>query len=209
MSTTPDQRSDTRSADQVLADLRAGNRRFVEGRGTAFRSDCRGASAELSIQRPAAAILGCSDSRVVPELLFDQAAGELFVIRVAGNSAGPEEVASIRFAVESLGAMLIVVLGHTQCGAVTAAVDHARGDTAVDAGLAPIVDPIIPVASDMVRAGPNATVDTLVENVVRGHVQATVENLAAVSIGSGQPTPVRGAVYSLVTREVEFLPPVM
>ena len=109
--------------EEALERLREGNARFVAGRPDALNRDLGRVSSLSGGQEPFAAILGCADSRVPPELLFDQGFGDLFVVRVAGNVATPEEIASLEYAVGVLGASLILVLGHTSCGAVTAALD--------------------------------------------------------------------------------------
>jgi carbonic anhydrase len=95
------------------------------------------ATGEIPEHRPIAAVLGCSDARVDPSLLFGQPAGRLFVVRLAGNTASPTAVASLTYAVESLGVPLVIVLGHTSCGAVTAAFSHSDAEA-----LAPILAPI-------------------------------------------------------------------
>jgi carbonic anhydrase len=114
------------SASEALRRLQEGNRRFVSGVGgrragvTITQAD-RAKLAEG--QEPFAAVIGCSDSRVPPEIIFDQGLGDLFVIRVAGNIAGPSQIGSVEFAVSNLGVQLVVVLGHSSCGAVIAALE--------------------------------------------------------------------------------------
>lgn len=110
-----------KTSDDALKALLAGNTRFVSGKSSGCFSDQqyrRKALAEE--QKPFAVILGCSDSRVPPEILFDQGIGELFIIRVAGNVLGPSEIDSITYAVQVLESPLIVVLGHENCGAINA-----------------------------------------------------------------------------------------
>lgn len=108
-----------------LQRLREGNRRFVAGNAKRFAADEADQRRELAEgQTPDAVILTCSDSRVPPTLVFDQGLGDLFVVRVAGNVVTPEQLGSIEFAVENLGSRLIIVLGHTRCGAVTATLDE-------------------------------------------------------------------------------------
>jgi carbonic anhydrase len=108
--------------------LRAGNRRFVAGTfgGEAFRSMDRRRALTLG-QEPFAIILGCFDSRVPAEIIFDQGLGDLFVIRVAGNIVASSQIGSAEFAAERFGTRLIVVLGHSSCGAVVATLDQLRG----------------------------------------------------------------------------------
>jgi carbonic anhydrase len=109
------------SPSEALGRLREGNARLVEGRTTGLNRGLDRIAAVAASQAPFAAILGCADSRVPPELVFDQGYGDLFVVRVAGNVATPEEMASLEFGVAALGAAFILVLGHTECGAVKAA----------------------------------------------------------------------------------------
>ena len=118
--------SQGRSADEVLKDLQAGNQRFVAGRTLNPRQSPADFSKLAAGQAPEAVIIGCADSRVPPEILFDQGVGDLFVIRVAGNivnGAGPIIKGSIAYAVVVLGASLVMVLGHSECGAVKAALE--------------------------------------------------------------------------------------
>ncbi|HKW45967.1 MAG TPA: carbonic anhydrase [Gemmatimonadaceae bacterium] len=108
--------------DEALAELRAGNERYVSNRMTSIHQDLAALRQQtVSEQHPFAAVLGCADSRVAVELLFDQSIGRLFVVRVAGNVAAPEVIASLEYAVADLGVGAVVVLGHANCGAVKAA----------------------------------------------------------------------------------------
>lgn len=146
------------------------------------------------IHQPRAAILACSDARVPPSVVFDQPAGNLFVIRIAGNTAGPAAQASLDFAVAELGVDLIVVLGHTACGAVTAAASGTCGGH-----LAPIVAPICKIA----RLHPDASVDELATL----NVANTMADLAAhdgpiaQALADGR-VEIRGAVHDLVTGQL-------
>src|SRR5580765_1485179 len=112
------------SAAEALARLEAGNRRFVEGRSVATLSVHERRAALVAGQEPFAIVLGCSDSRVPAELVFDQGFGDLFVIRVAGNIVAPSQVGSVEFAAERFATRLVVVMGHSQCGVVTATVEE-------------------------------------------------------------------------------------
>lgn len=143
---------------------------------------------------PTAAIITCSDARVPPSVIFDQPAGSLFVARVAGNTAGPATLASMDYAVAELGIDLIIVLGHTGCGAVTAA---CAGQC--DGYLAPLTAQICELANN----GENLTID----EVAAANVRATVEVLAASSTPTGQAirsgrVTVQGAIYDLATDEL-------
>src|SRR5262249_21783604 len=117
----------SRKPDDVLKSLLEGNKRFVEGKLAHPGRSPKDFQALAEGQKPFAIIVGCADSRVPPEVVFDQGVGDLFVVRVAGNivsGAGPTVKGSIEFAVGELGARLIMVLGHSQCGAVKAAIEH-------------------------------------------------------------------------------------
>ena len=144
---------------------------------------------------PRAAILACSDARVPPSVVFDQPAGSLFVVRIAGNTAGPAALASLDFAVSELGIDLIVVLGHTSCGAVTAAASGKCGGH-----LASIVSPICDIARDH----PDVSIDELAALNVAG----TMADLAAHDGPVGRATAerraeIRGAVHNLVAGRLE------
>src|SRR4029077_3588421 len=116
------------TALDALARLRDGNRRLVANQTTApALSDHARRAALVAGQKPFAIVLGCSDSRVPAELVFDQGFGDLFVIRVAGNIVAPSQVGSVEFAASVFGTQLVVVMGHTQCGAITATLDELQG----------------------------------------------------------------------------------
>src|SRR3954467_5363025 len=116
------------AGSEALERLREGNRRFVSRQSTADNRSIAAPSADLvTAQEPFAIILGCSDSRVPAELVFDQGFGDLFVIRVAGNIVAPSQVGSVEFAASKFSTRLVVGLGHSQCGAVTAALDELQG----------------------------------------------------------------------------------
>lgn len=116
------------SAEQALEILKAGNERFIKGTPKHPHEGKRWREKLAAGQHPIATVLGCSDSRVTPELIFDEGLGDLFVIRVAGNIVDEDVTASIEYAVEHLDTHLIVVLGHENCGAVTAALKHVDDD---------------------------------------------------------------------------------
>ena len=114
-------------ATEALALLQQGNRRFVANRSSAAPLDSARRTELVSGQEPFAIILGCSDSRVPAELVFDQGFGDLFVIRIAGNIVAPSQIGSVEFAAARFGTRLVVVLGHSQCGAVLATLDDLLG----------------------------------------------------------------------------------
>jgi carbonic anhydrase len=161
-------------------------------------ADDRTSPAPLA-HEPTAAILACSDARVPPSVVFDQPAGTLFVVRLAGNTASPAARASLDYAVAELGVDLLVVLGHTGCGAVHAALSGTCGGD-----LAPIVEPICKLAKSM----PTASVD----EIVRHNVVSTISDLSAHSGPVGVAAragrlEIRGAVHDLVSSSLETLPP--
>jgi carbonic anhydrase len=157
-------------ANQALSRLREGNRRFVESRqGPPPRPG--------TSQQPFAIVLGCSDARVPAELVFGQGFGDLFVIRVAGNIVAPSQVGSVEFAAELFGIRLAVVLGHTQCGAVTATIQALRQPVGTQSpSLRAIVDRIRPAVEPLAVTGGKEDAD-LIAAAVRANVRASVEQL--------------------------------
>src|SRR5437867_9158469 len=118
------------AAEEALERLRQGNRRFISGTRLSADGTNEFRRAEIAAnQEPFAVVLGCSDSRVPAEFVFDQGLGDLFVIRVAGNIVAPSQIGSVEFAVERFGTPLVVVLGHSQCGAIVAALEELRRPT--------------------------------------------------------------------------------
>jgi len=111
------------SAPEALARLRAGNQRYVQNVRSVDSMLSHSRRGEIQLQSPFAIILGCSDSRAPAEIVFDQGLGDLFVIRVAGNIVAPSQIGSVEFAAERFGTRLVVVMGHTQCGAIEAAIE--------------------------------------------------------------------------------------
>lgn len=162
------------SAAQIWADLMAGNRRFVDGKANPRDLVKRRGSLAKS-QHPKVVVLACSDSRVSPELLFDMNLGDLFVVRSAGNIADEIGVGSIEYAVEHLGSSVLVVLGHTHCGAVTAA---CSGETMPSSNLQAIVDKIAPAVS---QASKSAKGDPLVEAAIKNNVHQSAKDVLAGS----------------------------
>jgi carbonic anhydrase len=162
------------SAEATWAGLMEGNRRFVAGKPRA--RDLVGLRGSLATsQHPNVVVLTCSDSRVAPEVLFDQSLGDLFVVRSAGNIADAIGVGSIEYAVEHLGSSVLVILGHTKCGAVTAACSKEKMPTP---NLQAIVDRINPAVS---RAGESAKGDALIEAAIRENVQQSAKDVLAGS----------------------------
>jgi carbonic anhydrase len=190
------------TADQALARLIEGNERFKRGEAR-FPTVQKEVLADLAKgQQPYATILGCSDSRVPPELVFDQDLGDIFVIRTAGQVVGDLELGSIEYAVEHLGTPLIVVLGHERCGAVTAAVKGGDAEGHIPA----IVKAIEPAVAES-KAEPGDAVD----NAVRANVRDVVRKLRATDpilshFAHDGKLKVVGGRYDLDTGKVEMLP---
>ncbi|MGH7469329.1 MAG: carbonic anhydrase [Longimicrobiales bacterium] len=167
------------SATEALALLREGNQRFVanESRTVTVSNQTRRA-ALLAQQEPFAIVLGCSDSRVPAELVFDQGFGDLFVIRVAGNIVAPSQVGSVEFAAARFGTRLVVVLGHSQCGAVAAALEELLGKpTAHSGNLRSIVERIRPSLETLLASRNIANLDGWMNDAVRANVRASTHHL--------------------------------
>jgi carbonic anhydrase len=196
---------------EALQRLRDGNRRFVEGmrRGVIHVDDVE-RSTMLDSQSPIAVVLGCSDSRVPVELVFNQGFGDLFVIRVAGNIVAPSQIGSIEFAAEKFGTKLVVVMGHTRCGAVEATLDQLQRSTeGRSRNLQSIVDRIRPAISGLMNTELAKDKDLLMQVAVRTNVSMSANFLRHGStiveqmIQDGQLLVV-GAEYSLETGVVDF-----
>jgi carbonic anhydrase len=194
------------TADEALARLKAGNLRFVRG-AARFPTVQKDVLAELARgQQPYATILGCSDSRVPPELVFDAGFGELFVIRVAGNVLGPSILGTLQYSALHLKTPLFVVMGHEGCGAVKAAV-ASRFDGLAQAGRIEILlEQIIPALDGL---DPQAPPAELLSAAVEANVRRTIRELLATPearsrTGEGVFRLV-GAVYELDTGRVRFL----
>jgi carbonic anhydrase len=188
------------SADTVWSDLMAGNQRFVAGKPRSY--DLVPLRRKLaSGQSPNVIILSCSDSRVSPEVIFDQSLGDIFVVRTAGNIADPVALGSIEYAVDHIHSPLLVVLGHTKCGAVTAA---CSGDKMPSPNLDAIVSKISPAVS---QAKSYAKPDDLIEAAIKENVHQSAKDVQANSeivrdaVKSGKLKVVE-AEYQLDTGEV-------
>jgi carbonic anhydrase len=200
------------SAAEALARLREGNRRFV----ASIRDPTASIDAELRArlaagQEPFAIVLGCSDSRVPAELVFDLGFGDLFVIRVAGNIVAPSQVGSVEFAAERFGTPLVVVLGHSQCGAVQATLERmSQPASAAGPNLRSIVERIRPAVEPLVRrAAATGESANVLGAAVRANIRAAAEHLRTGSeilerlVAAGKLRVV-GAEYSLESGVVDF-----
>jgi carbonic anhydrase len=199
------------AADQALRRLREGNVRFASDvRGSeAFLNRTR--RAELAAgQRPFAIILGCSDSRVPAEIVFDQGLGDLFVIRVAGNIVAPSQIGSVEFAAARYDTRLVLVLGHSQCGAVVATLEELQRPTANQSrNLRAIVDRVRPSVEGLLATDLRHDTDALVTQAIRANIRTSVDHLRHGSevleqLIQDDGLRVVGAEYSLETGVVEF-----
>lgn len=167
------------AAVEALERLRAGNRRFAAGLRNGEGPSSPERRAELaSGQEPFAIVLGCSDSRVPAEIVFDQGLGDLFVIRVAGNIVAPSQVGSVEFAAERFGTRLVVVLGHSRCGAVSATLEELRrANGAHSRNLRSIVDRIRPSIEGLLASELAQDPAALEREAVRANVRAAANQL--------------------------------
>ena len=193
---------------EALDRLRQGNRRFVE---RLLKLPDRLPSELSAGQSPFAVILGCSDSRVPAELVFDQGLGDLFVIRVAGNIVAPTQIGSVEFAATQFGTPLVVVLGHGSCGAGTATLDEMTAPTEGGSrNLRSIVGRIEPALKPLMERGAWDDHDKLMGAAVRANVRASVQQLKAGSqvlegLINDRKIMIVGAEYNMESGEVTFL----
>src|SRR3954463_10487362 len=199
------------TATEALARLEEGNRRFIANQTTSDQLDHARRAALAARQEPFAIILGCSDSRVPAELVFDQGFGDLFVIRVAGNIVAPSQIGSVEFAASRFGTRLVVVLGHSGCGAITATLEEITGHTTSQSrNLRSIVDRVRPSVEKILTRREDNDEEALIREAVRANVRASVhqlkrgsELLEELTVNDG--LLVVGAEYSLETGVVTFL----
>jgi carbonic anhydrase len=197
---------------EALERLRAGNQRFV----SAIRGDGAAKSPVRRFepardQAPLAIVLGCSDARVPAEIIFDQDLGDLFVIRVAGNVVAPSQIGSIEFAAERFGTRLVLVLGHSMCGAVQATIEELERRTQDQSpNLRSILDRIRPSVEALLETPLRSDADALMRHAVRANIQTSVDQLRQGSrileeLIRKDQLLVMGAEYSLETGVVDFL----
>jgi carbonic anhydrase len=202
------------SAEEALQRLREGNERFLrDARSLDIHLGQAARTALLAGQRPHSIILSCSDSRVPAEIVFDQGLGDLFVIRVAGNVVAPSLVGSVEFAAATFGTRLAVVMGHSRCGAIQAALDdvlHERSGPLSD-NIRDIVERCrSPVQTVVSAAGLECSRDVLLREAVRANVRNSCDHLRHGScvlerLCAEDGMRIVGAEYSLETGEVTFL----
>jgi carbonic anhydrase len=198
-------------AREALQRLREGNRRFVDDTRSSESLISPRRRAELTAgQEPFAAILGCSDSRVPVEIIFDQGLGDLFVIRVAGNIVAPSQIGSVEFVAERFKTRLVVVLGHSSCGVIQATLEQLTGPTERRSrNVHSIVNRVRPAIEGLLETGLRHDYDALVHHAVRANVRASTNQLRHGSQVIEQMIQtegmlVVGAEYSLETGLVEF-----
>jgi carbonic anhydrase len=198
------------SADAALARLKEGNLRFRSGDRQHVEIDALVGSPVVAEQTPFAIILGCSDSRVPAEIVFGQGVGDLFVIRVAGNIVAPSQIGSIEFAAEKFGTRLVVVLGHSSCGAVEATLEQLEQPTeSRSPNLHAIVDRIRPAVEHLITTASDGITDELLQSAVRANIDASVTKLRQgsallESLIAEQGLSIIGAEYCLESGEVKF-----
>jgi carbonic anhydrase len=199
------------TAQEALQRLRDGNRRFVAEEpspDTDLSHPRRLATAKE--QAPFAIILGCSDSRVPAEMVFDQGLGDLFVIRVAGNIVAPSQVGSVEFAAARFGTRLVVVLGHSQCGAILATLEEMQQPTENQSRhLRSIVDRVRPSIAELLQTELRHDLDSLVDHAVKANVRVSMNHLRHGSdileqLIKDEGLLVVGAEYSIESGVVEF-----
>jgi len=199
------------TARDALERLREGNRRFVADTRNDENQSARARRKEVADgQEPFAIILGCSDSRVPAEMVFDQGLGDLFVIRVAGNIVAPSQVGSVEFAAAQFKTKLVVVLGHSKCGAIVATLEELkRPNENQSRNLKSIVDRIRPSVETLLETDLKNDHDALVHQSIRANIRASANHLRHGSellenLIQNEGLLVVGAEYSLETGAVEF-----
>ena len=199
------------TALDALARLQEGNRRFVRDQSSASATQSAARRAALvDGQEPFAIVLGCSDSRVPAELVFDQGLGDLFVIRVAGNIVAPSQIGSVEFAAARFGTRLVVVMGHSQCGAIAATLEEMLGKaTTSSRNLRSIVDRVRPSVESLIAGREPLEPQALTREAVRANVRASAQQLRRGSelledLVRKDGLLVVGAEYSLESGIVDF-----
>lgn len=200
------------NAREAFERLQMGNKRYADGEHSLAERSGRDRREDVAeSQAPFATILGCSDSRVPAEIIFDQGLGDLFVIRVAGNVVAQSQVGSVEFAAAKFGTPLVVVLGHSSCGAIDATIDELQQPSAERSpNLQSIVDRVRPSVEGLLSAGLGSDREALVDQAVRQNIRHSADSLRHGSriieeLVQAKKLSVVGAYYSLATGEVEFL----
>jgi carbonic anhydrase len=197
------------SAAEAVRILKEGNARYVEDKLKHPHQDReRRALTSSQGQHPFATVLTCADSRTPPEIIFDQGIGDLFVVRVAGNVAATDEIGSIEYAVDHLATPLVVVMGHSQCGAVSAVLDDAK----LPPNIATLAEPIRPAVAKARADHPGAARDVLLNAAITDNVWQAIADMFQQSpiirdkVKAGQVRVV-GALYNIDSGQVQMLGP--
>jgi len=203
---TPDASEVQIAAEQGLQKLIAGNQRFMRGQAK-FPTVCKETLAGLAgEQKPFATILGCSDSRVPPELIFDANFGELFIVRVAGNVISPEVMGSLQYAGAHLLTPLFVVLGHAGCGAVKAALEYKLNGIQLRSRIQILVNNILPGLPEFdAQSSQEERLASAIEANVRWSMHQLLETPEGQNGGLKMGVKLVGAVYDITTGQVRFL----
>jgi carbonic anhydrase len=193
------------SPADALKRLMDGNGRYAANQPTS-KDFSAGRAARATAQYPVAAVLGCADSRVAPELVFDQAPGDIFAVRVAGNYSTVDILASLEYSVAVLNAPLVIVLGHTNCGAVSAVVKDLQDSKALPGHINVLVNAIKPGVEKAIAAGG----DHMMDNAIEANVRYNVERLRSaqpilIERYKAKKLDIVGAVYQLATGKVKLL----
>lgn len=195
------------SPEKILAELKASNEHYVTGK-TAHPNETQARRDETTDkgQHPVATFLSCSDSRVPVELIFDQGIGDIFVVRDAGNVCGSDEIGSIEYGVEHLGTPLLVVMGHSKCGAVTAAATNA----AVGGSIPVILERILPAVASARQAFPGFDANALIPEIIKANVWHSIADLYQRSaivreLAHERKLKVVGAIYDIQSGRVQWL----
>jgi len=198
------------TAEQALQRLKDGNQSFIQQSRAVIEIDDARREELAKAQEPFAIILGCSDSRVPAELIFNQGLGDLFVIRVAGNIVAPSQIGSIEFAADQFGTRLVVVLGHSRCGAIKASLDLLAADAEHDSpNLHSIVRRITPGIKEVAEQTKGQPEDDRMHAAVRANIHASVEQLRHGSnilenFIANDGLKIVGAEYDLDTGSIDF-----
>ena len=200
------------NADKALKQLKEGNLRYIEAEINGKKIDRTVVQHEVLLtQKPSAIILGCSDSRVPAEAVFDQGVGDLFIVRIAGNIVAPSQIGSIEFACQQFGTQLIVVLGHTGCGAISATIGSLLGDPGeISPNLAAIVDRISPAVQPIISKVDGDDREDILNKAIRANINYSAQQLESGSeilrdLVKQKKLTIVGAEYSIESGRVEFL----
>ena len=195
--------------NEVLKKLQDGNNRYLNGDGKFPNlSQARRTETAVNGQHPYATVIACSDSRVPVELIFDAGIGDIFVIRVAGNVADVDEIGSIEYGIDHLETPVLVVLGHTHCGAVTAVVQNAQ----VHGSIPQLVDNIIPAVDRVKKDHPEMSGEAVIAEAVKQNVWQTIHDLLRNSAAARERVhngslKIVGAIYDIASGRVDWLEP--